>query len=138
MTILSAALAAGRREHEAIMLDTVKVHRPGPSVFDQTTGQDTPGEDLVLYTGGARVKSVSRVKSTEVNAGEQELGIRDYEIAVPWEASLPAQEQLRRGDQVLVLTAADPRFAGATLFVSGREYGSTATAFRIFAEDRQV
>ena len=117
--------------------DTVRIHRPGPPVFDQTTGEETPGADLVLYEGPARVKSLART-DTEVQAGQEELRLRDYEVAVPWSASVPAGEVIRPGDQILITAAADQRLSGSTLWVTGRQFGSLTSAWRIYAEDREA
>jgi hypothetical protein len=141
MSDLSAALADGRREHEALMAgagDRVRIHRPGPPVFDQDTGEETPGTDLVLYEGPARAKAVSLATGTETQAGQEEVRLRQYEIALPWATSVPAGEVILPGDQVLFLAAADPRLTGAVLHVTGRQFGSLATAWRIYAEDREA
>jgi hypothetical protein len=141
MSDLQAALADGRREHEALMAgagDQVRIHRPGPPVFDQSTGADTPGVDLVLYEGPGRAKSVSRAVGTATEAGERELQLRIYEVALPWSASVPADQVIKPGDQVLFLAASDPRLSGTTLYVTGQQFGSLATAWRIYAEDREA
>lgn len=137
MSVLHDALAAGRREHEALMEDTIRIHRPGPPVFDQDTGTDTPGTDLVLYEGPARVKPIGLARGTQAQAGEQELHLRDYEIAVPWATSLQPGQVLRPGDQVDITASLDGRLAGATLWINGRQFSATATAWRIYAEDRE-
>jgi hypothetical protein len=135
---LESALAAGRAAHQRLMTDRVRIRRPGPSVFDQGTGQDTPGTDLVLYTGPARVKPVAQATGTEVQAGEQELRLRDCEVAVPWSSTVPANQVIKPGDLVDVLTSEDLRLPGSTLWVTGRQFSSTATAWRIYAEDRET
>lgn len=118
--------------------DRVIIHRPGPPVFDQDTGGETPGVDLVLYEGPARVKALQATTGTEVQSGEQELRLRDYEVAVPWSASVPAGEVIRPGDRIDVTAAADQRLTGSTLYVTGRQFGSLASAWRIYAEDREA
>lgn len=141
MDELSALLAQARAAHEGLMAaagDRVTIHRPGPPVFDQESGGETPGLDLVLYDGPARVKPLQATTGTEVQSGEQELRLRDYEVAVPWSASVPAGEVIRPGDQITITAAADPRLAGSTLYVTGRQFGSLASAWRIYAEDREA
>lgn len=135
---LESALTAGRAAHERLMKDRIRIHRPRLSTFDQSTGTDTPGPDLVLYDGRARVKPVAQATGTEVQAGEQELRLRDYEVAVPWSSTVPPNQVIRPGDQVLLLAAEDPRLTDATLWVTGRQFSSTATAWRIYAEDRET
>jgi hypothetical protein len=138
---LDGLLAQARAAHEGLMAaagDVVRIHRPGEPVFDQETGGETPGPDLVLYEGPARIKAVSLATGTEVQAGQEEIRLRQYEVAVPWSSSVPAGEVIRPGDQVEVTAGADPRLAGTTLFVTGRQFGSLASAWRIYAEDREA
>lgn len=136
MTALEQALAAGRREHEAIMQDTVRIWRPALPVFDWATGTETPGTPVELYTGRARVKPFGRGVGTGIQAGEREVILRDYVVAVPF-ASIPAgSERIRPGDQVQVTVSPDPRLVGRTLWVTDAQLNAQATAWRINAEDR--
>lgn len=136
MSALEQALAAGRREHEAIMQDTVRIWRRAPAVFDWTAGTEVPGTPVELYTGRARVKPFGRGVGTGVQAGEREVVLRDYVVATPF-ASVPAGgETVRPGDQVQVTASPDPRLAGRTLWVTDAQLNSQATAWRINAEDR--
>jgi Family of unknown function (DUF6093) len=118
--------------------DRIRIHRPGPGIFDRATGAEVPGADLVLYDGVARVKPAALAAGTEAQAGEHELRLRDYEVAVPWATTVPPGQVVRPGDEVLVLAASDPRLAGVTLYVTGRQFSSTASAWRIYAEDREA
>lgn len=136
MTALDAALAAGRREHEAIMLDTVRIWRPGPVVFDQATGSDTTGDPVELYAGKARVKPFGRSAASGVQAGEHEVVLREYVVSVPFAAVLPTGQLVRPGDQVQVTASADARLTGRTLWVTAMQLNAQATAWRINAEDR--
>lgn len=137
----SELLAEARAAHEDLMAaagDVIRIHRPAQPVFDQATGGTTPGTDLVLYEGTARVKPTGLVKGTEVQSGEAELRLRDYEIAVPWSATVPPGQVIRPGDEVLVTAAADPRLTDTVLHITGRQFSSLATAWRIYAEDREA
>lgn len=137
MSALEAALAAGRDEAEALMRDTITLYRPGPDIFDRTTGQTVPGQPVVtFYTGKARVK-VEQLADSEVQAGEQELALRQYKVSVPFSTALPASgERPVPGDVVHVTASPDARLAGVRLWVTGVQYSGTATAWRIIAEDR--
>jgi hypothetical protein len=136
VSALEAVLAAGRREHEAIMLDAVRIWRPGPAVFDRDTGATTPGTPVELYAGKARVKPFGRSASTGVEAGEREVVVREYVVSVPFSALPVGGEMVLPGDQVEVTASADPRLAGGTLWVSVSQLNAQATAWRINAEDR--
>jgi Family of unknown function (DUF6093) len=136
VSALDAVLAAGRREHEAIMRDTVRVWRPGPAVFDRTTGAETPGLPVELYAGKARVKPFGRSASTNVEAGEHEVVLREYVVSVPFSALPPAGQSALPGDQVQVTASSDGRLVGRTLWVTASQLNAQATAWRISAEDR--
>jgi hypothetical protein len=134
---LESALAAGRAAAAELARETVTIYRPGEEVFDRTTGQTTPGPpEVVFYTGPARVKPAD-LSDTDVQAGEREVVLRQYKVSIPFSTSLPQSgERLRPGDMVDVSASPDPRMAGLRLWVSGSQYSSTATAWRIIAEDR--
>lgn len=138
---LTDLLAQGRATHEELMAasgDRIRIHRPGPAMFDQATGGDTPGVDLVLYEGQGRAKPVRVTTSTQVQSGEHEIRLREYEVAIPWASTVPPGEVIRPGDEILMLAAADPRLSGVTLYVTGGQFSSLATAWRIYAEDREA
>jgi hypothetical protein len=137
VTALEAALAAGRREAEALMRDTVTVFRPGPDVFDRTTGNTIPGQpEVTFYTGKARIKP-DQLADSEVQAGEREVALRQYKVTIPFSTTLPASgERPQPGDVVDVASSPDPRLAGLRLWVTSVQYSGTATAWRIIAEDR--
>ncbi|GFH34293.1 DUF6093 family protein [Streptomyces pacificus] len=137
MTALDAALAAGRREAEALMVDTISLYRLGPDIFDRDTGMTVPGAVLVtFYTGKARVKP-AQLAVSEVQAGEEEVRLRQYRITLPFGTEPPAAgERPKPGDVVDVTASADPRMAGMRLWVQSVQYSATATAWRIIAEDR--
>lgn len=137
MTALDVALLQGRREAEALMVDEVVLYRPGPDVFDRDTGQTVPGPHLVdFYTGRARVKPMTTAGS-EVEAGEQHVTLRGFTVSLPWATPLPdGGGRPVPGDLFDVTASPDTRLTGLRLWVTGVEYSSTATAWRIKAEDR--
>lgn len=137
MSALDNLLAAGRSAAEALMRDTVMLYRPGPDVFDRNTGQTIPGPpEVVFYDGPVRIKPAD-LSDSEVQAGEREVVLRQYRITLPFSTTLPVSgERPRPGDLVDVSGSPDPRLAGVRLWVTGVMYSSTATAWRIIAEDR--
>lgn len=137
MSELESALSAGRAAAAELARDTVTIYRPGPDVFDRETGQTTVGQpEVVFYAGLARVKPAD-LSDTDVQAGERELALRQYKVSVPFSTALPESgERLRPGDVVDVSASPDPRLPGLRLWVTGVSYSSTATAWRIIAEDR--
>lgn len=137
MSDLDAALSAGRAEAEALMVDTVTIYRPGEDIFDRATGNTVSGPPVVtFYTGKARVR-VAQLADSEVQAGEREVTLRQYRITIPFSTVLPSTgERPKSGDVVDVSASPDPRLVGLRLWVAGVQYSSTATAWRIIAEDR--
>ncbi|MGW6739721.1 DUF6093 family protein [Streptomyces sp. NPDC055025] len=127
-------LARGREAAERRMLDEITITWPGEDGFDWETGTDTPGSEVVLYEGRARIKSVART-GEEVEAGEQNVTLREFVVSVPW-ATPPPTQRIAPGAVVKVTASRDARFVGLTLWVTGVEYGDAATAWRISAEDR--
>jgi len=133
---LNSLLAAGRREHEALMVDRVRLFRVGEPVFDQSSGVETPGAETVFYLGKARVKPLAQSSGDDVEAGEQELVLREYEVALPWSTVIPGGGRILPGDRVAVEASSDVRMVGLTLWVVSTQFSATATAWRIVAEDR--
>ena len=137
MSGLEAALTAGRTAAEALLVDTIRMWRPGPDVFDRETGQMVPGPPAAeFWTGRARVK-VAQISAEQVQAGEQEVQLRQYRVSLPFDVELPAGRP-EPGDLIDVTASPDPRMAGLRLWIVGVQYSGTATAWRIIAEDRQA
>ncbi|MFD7609716.1 DUF6093 family protein [Streptomyces sp. NPDC059828] len=136
MSALDAALAAGRAEAEARMTDQVRLYRQTADTFDRTTGTTVPGAQTTLYTGKARVKPVHVSAGEETVAGEREVAGRRYEVHVPWGTPLPDGVRVLPGDRVGVISSTDTRLVDTVLWVTGAEFGSQATAWRISVEDR--
>lgn len=116
------------------MLDTVRIWRPGPPVFDWGTGAEMPGTPVELYAGIARVRPFGRGVGTGVEAGEREVVLRDYVVSVPF-STVPTGT-IRPGDQIQVTASSDPRMAARVLWVTDTQLNAQATAWRINAEDR--
>ncbi|MDH6709750.1 hypothetical protein P3T27_006499 [Kitasatospora sp. MAA19] len=129
------ALAAGRVAHEALMLDTVRLVRPGKDVYDPATGATGQPDARVLYQGPARVKP-NVVQERDVQAGQREVVLRRYQVALPWSAMPLAVDRVVAGDQLIVDASPDLRLAGMTLWVTSVGESSTATAWHLGVEDR--
>ena len=128
-------LARGRAAAEELQLDRIHLWLPGPDVFDRTTGTTTPGAPAAdYYTGGARVKPVAAASGEEVEAGEQQVTLHDFEVSVPWSTAVTAPPV--PGAVIDVLDSPDARMIGLRLWVTTVEFSSTATAWRIRAEVR--
>ncbi|MEH0445428.1 DUF6093 family protein [Streptomyces sp. B21-102] len=128
-------LARGRAAAEELQREEIHVWMPGPDVFDRVTGTTTPGPPAAdYYTGPARVKPIAAASGEEVEAGEREVSLHTFEISVPWATTVT--ERLLPGAVVDVLDSPDARMVGLRLWVTGSEFNSTASAWRIRAEDR--
>jgi hypothetical protein len=132
---VSALLRDGRAAHEALMVDTVRLVRPGADVYDPATGATGQPDARTLYQGPGRVKpAIAHVLGVE--AGQRQVVLRRYQVALPWSAMPLAVDRVVPGDQVVVAASPDPRLAGMTLWVTSVGESATATAWRLEAEDR--
>lgn len=136
MSALDALLAQGRAAHRDLMLDTIRLYRQAADSFDRTTGTTTPGAQTTYYSDVGRVKPIPAATGQEHEAGEREVTLRDYQVDLPWETTLPPAVRMVAGDRVEVLTSPDSRMVGLKLWITGAQFSATATAWRINAEDR--
>jgi hypothetical protein len=133
---LDTLLAAGRAAAEARMRDTVRLYAQAPDTFDRTTGNTIPGAQMALYTGKARVKAIAASTGEEAEAGEREIVLREYEVQLPWSATLPDGTRVLAGMRIEVTASPDARMPGLVLWVTGAVFSDQATAWRIRTEDR--
>ena len=118
------------------MLDSVRVYTQGPDGFDRSSGATTPGAQTTLYAGRARVKPVAQSSGEDTQAGDREVVLREYEVALPWSTTLPGGARLSAGARVEVTASADPRMTGLVLWVTGVRFSAQSTAWRVSVEDR--
>lgn len=134
MSVLEAALAAGRIAALELMRESITLSRPGGDGFDWNTGTDTPAAPTVLYAGMARVKPSTQARGEEVEAGEQNVILLEYIVSLPWDVTPASRPAV--GDVLDVSASPDARMVGLRLWVTGVAFSSTATAWRLTAEDR--
>ncbi|MFD5111440.1 DUF6093 family protein [Streptomyces sp. NPDC058391] len=130
------ALAQGRAAAEQRMRDRIRIYTQAEDTFDRDTGTTVPGAQTVLYTGRARIKPVAQSAGEDAQAGEREVVLREVEVSLPWSTTLPGGARLLPGARVEVTASDDPRMAGTILWVTGGQFSSQATAWRISTEDR--
>lgn len=136
MSLLDATLAAGRREAEARMRDTVRLYSQAPDSFNRVTGATVPGQQTDLYVGKARVKAIAQSTGQETEAGEREVVLREYEVHLPWSTILPGGARVLPGMRIEVTVSPDARMVGLVLWVTGAAFSDQSTAWRIRTEDR--
>jgi hypothetical protein len=134
VTALDALLAAGRAAASGLQRERIRLWLPGPGVFNRDTGTTTPEVAADYYTGLARVKASSASTGQEVEAGEKTVTLRDFVVSLPWDADVSGRPVV--GALVDVLASPEARMVGLRLWVTDVEFGSTATAWRLRAEDR--
>lgn len=130
------ALAAGRAAAESRMRDTVRLYSQAPDTFDRTSGNTVPGAKTTLYQGKARIKPIAQASGEDVQAGDREVRLLEYQVSLPATTVLPAGTRVLPGMRVEVLASPDARMVGLVLWVSGANYGDQATAWRLSTEDR--
>jgi hypothetical protein len=135
---MDALLARARAAHEALMVDSVRVYRPGEPVFDRATGSTVPGQETAIYgPAKGRVKPSALSTAEQAQAGEREIALARYEVALPWGVVLPdGVDRMLPGDLVEVTASPDTRLASLVLWVASVQFSATATAWRLIAEDR--
>jgi len=133
VSALEETLAAGRAAALELQRETITLFRPGVPAFDWSSGTDGPASPLVLYVGLARVKP-ERAEGREVEAGEENVTLRRYTVSLPWDAA--TSERPAVGDRIDVTASPEARMVGLRLWVTDVAFSSTATAWRITAEDR--
>ena len=119
-----AAVLAGRREAEALMVDACTVTRPGEPVTDPDTGDVTPSMTPV-YTGPCKVQqTISQASNPE--AGGHAFTVQDSRVDFPVTAG-PLMV-----DDVVTVTASvlDPQLVGSVFRVIELFHKSMATAQR--------
>jgi hypothetical protein len=136
MSLLDATLAAGRREAEARMRETVHLYSQAEDTFNRTTGVTTPGAQTTLYAGSARVKAITQSTGEDTEVGEREVVLREYEVSLPWSTPLPPGTRLLPGMRIEVTASPDARMTGLILWVTGASFSDQSTAWRIRTEDR--
>lgn len=124
----SAALAAGRAAHLAVMLDTCTVTRAGAKTFDESTRQYTQGPPTTVYTGRCRVKPW---RGDDEEAAEAEISVYRYQVRFPLTPTAP---EIKREDSVTITASTHPAMAGKVLTITDPEVSTTATALTAVAE----
>lgn len=134
---IDSALQNGRQAAKVRMRDTVQVYTQAADSFDRSTGTTVPGATTTLYEGVARVKHIAQATGgDEKQAGDREVVLRNYEVHLPWDATLPTGSRVLSGTRVKVLASRDGRMDGVVLWVVTAQFGDQATAWRLSVEDR--
>ena len=123
-----AAVLAGRREAEALMVDACDVMRPGEPVTDPETGDVTPSSTFV-YSGPCKVQQTIS-QASNPSAGSHAFTVQDSRVDFPVSAG-PLMV-----DDVVTLTSSvlDPQLVGSTFRVVELFHKSMATAQRTRVE----
>jgi len=124
-----AAVLAGRREAEALMLDACTVTRPGAPVTDPETGDVTPSSTPV-YSGPCKVQQTIS-QASNPSAGGHQFTVQDSRVDFPVSAG-----PLAVSDSVTITASAlDPQLVGRTFRVAELFHKSFATAQRTRVEE---
>lgn len=124
-----SVLAVGRVAHLALMLDMCLVTRGGEPEWDPETGAYTVPVGTSVYEGRCRMKPLT---AEDVQAGEREVALRGYRVALPVDATAPEP-----GDVLTVTASTDPELSGHPLVVTAVELASARTARWLTVEDRR-
>jgi len=124
----NAAVVAGRRIAESLMLDAATVTSTSRTI-DQTTGAEVIVKTPV-YTGRVKIQSGATQESTP-EAGGATITVQRSEAHFPVGAFVPAV------GQVITITAAalDPLMVGLVFRVVALLHKSAGTAYRLSVEE---
>lgn len=126
---LRELIAAGRRAHALLCLDTVSVARITRGALNTSTGVYATSS-ASIYTGQARIK---REMASDQIAGDGERQVARVVLVLPYSAT--GADALRAGDVVTITASQDSALTGQTCVVVGPEHGTTTTAHRYLIED---
>lgn len=127
---IAGALPRLRSAAESMMTDTCTIRRPGAPVFDAATGAYTT-PDTTVYTGKCRVRtrSVGFLRDRLVEAGEEQVSLWPYIVAVPMSVT-----GVQVSDVVTVDTSGDPALVGVAMRVRVATLGTNANARKLDCE----
>lgn len=129
----TAAVAAGRQAHLALMVDRCTISRPATSSsWDPVTDTYVDRPATVVYTGACRVAPASRA-SGDGTEGAREVTTSRYEVALPHDGTA----EIVIGDLLTVTESTDPWLVGRPLLVAAVGLGSTRTAHWVSVEDQR-
>lgn len=115
----------GRREAEALMLDSCTITRPGEPVTDPDTG-DVTNTATTVYAGKCKVQSKDSATANP-EAGEATFTVVSRQVHIPANSA-----DVQDGDVVTITTSRLNAFTvGKQYRVSGFEPDSFDTAFRL-------
>jgi hypothetical protein len=131
MTTPAAAVAAGRRAAEALMVDACTItHGTGGSVQDETTGQVTRTTSTV-YTGPCRVQ-LPQAQPRTADVAERTATLQRAIISLP----VATSAGVRVGAMVTITAAAlDGDLVARRFRVVGLHHKTYATARRLECEE---
>lgn len=130
MSAAEAAVRAGRRAAEALMVDACTIeHRTTASALDETTGRVTRSATTV-YTGPCRVQS-AQAQPREVEVAGRTSTTQTLTVSIPVAAAGV------RVNAVVTVTASllDPSLVGRRFRVAGLLHKTHATAQRLQVEE---
>lgn len=138
---IGSILAAGRARRQALMRDTVTIREPAgrPLVDQAVTVERVYGPGPVVYQGIADFKPAAASGADEVDAGEESVGLRQYEVGLPYDAAAAtADGRFRQGLLVTLDQSDDGQLVGRTFVVDLLRWGPRSTARQLIVTDEQA
>lgn len=131
MSIAVRLAAAGRRQAEAIMVDTCRIRQvTGETITDPVTGQVTPEYGDPVYEGRCKIQNQRSFPSTP-DAGEHQFTLTPNELHLP----VAGTGGVATGQLVEITASVDPVNLGRKFRIRSGDRKSLQTALRCQVEE---
>lgn len=125
MTVIDVAGARWRAESLMTSACTIRGAATGEPTTDPDTGQVTPAEGVVIYSGRCRVRPAGTVQDSD-EAGGAELFSFDYLVSVPFSVTTVIE-----GQRLTIDASPDPALVGRVLEIQQVARGEHISARRL-------
>lgn len=123
-------VGSGRRQAEALMLDTCRIRAVTGETTEPVTGTVTPAYGPPVYEGRCKIQNQRSFPSTP-NAGEHQFTLSPNELHLP----VAASGAVATGHEVVILTSVDPVNVGRLFRIRSGDRKSLQTALRCQVEE---
>ncbi|SFO59754.1 DUF6093 family protein [Amycolatopsis rubida] len=122
---------AGRRQAEALMLDTCRIRAVTGDTTDPDTGQVTPAYGDPVYTGKCKIQNQKAAYPGNPDAGEHQWTVTPVELHLP----VTGTGSVGSGLVAEITASVDPANVGRTFRIRSGDRKTLQTALRCQVEE---